>query len=123
MQALDGGHGFALKNEVIAHGLHGKHSDVLLLQNRKHFGLEAVEMVIHHVKRHLHGIKCELMSRRGSQHLQMDIGTLVTSKPDVPDFSGFSGFQRSLQSASGSKDTVGVVITNNLVKLQEIDPV
>src|SRR4029077_18291504 len=123
MQALDGGHGFALKNEGIAHGLHGKHPDVLFLQNRKHSGLKAVVMVVHHVKRHLYGIKCELMSGCGSQHLQMNIRALVTSKSDVPDFPGFSGFQHSLQSASGSEDAVGVVVANDLMKLQQIDPV
>jgi len=36
----------------------------LLLQNGKHLGLEAVEVMIHHVEGHLHCVASELMSGR-----------------------------------------------------------
>src|SRR5258705_3898280 len=63
VQALDGAHCLALENERVAHGLHAQHADVLLHQNRKHLGFEAAEMVVHHIERHLHSVKVEIMAR------------------------------------------------------------
>ena len=62
MKALHGGRCFALKNNVVTHGLHAEHADVVLDQEGQNFLFEAVEVRVHYVEGHLNGIERESVS-------------------------------------------------------------
>ena len=57
------------RNDTVAHGLHAEHADVMFHEHGEDFLFEAVIMRVHDVKRHLHGVKRELVSKSRLQHL------------------------------------------------------
>ena len=68
VQAINGRDGFALEHEAGSHGLHAENGDALLDGNGNDFFLEAVEVRVHDVERHLHGIEMKLVRRGDLQH-------------------------------------------------------
>src|SRR5258708_3999503 len=78
-------------------------------------------MRVHHVERHLHGVKSELMSGRRLQHLKMDVRTLMSSETDVPYFALLLSLQRGFHPATFSEDPVRIGVANNFMKLQQIN--
>ena len=78
-------------------------------QHGQHLLLEAVEVGIHHVQRHLHGVEAETVAAGDLEHLQMDLGALV---PGEADDSGPCPPSCASSTASiapsGGEDAVGV---------------
>src|SRR5438093_44014 len=68
MQALDGRHGLALKDEGIPHRFHSEHPDLVCDQGREDLMFETPKMRVQNVQRHLHGVKPEIVGRSARQH-------------------------------------------------------
>src|SRR5436309_10573555 len=85
VQALDRSHCLAGRDLTIPEGLHPEDSDPLLHEDRQDLLLEAFEVSVHHVQRHLDRVELEPMRRGRLEHPQMDRGTLVSCEADVPD--------------------------------------
>jgi hypothetical protein len=62
MQALDGRRGIAFQDDAATHGLHAQRADVQIRNSGQDKIRETSKMRIHHVDRHLHGVKPEVMS-------------------------------------------------------------
>ncbi len=61
MQAFDGRRGLALQDGAGTQRFHAQHADAGLDQHRHDAVLEAVEMRVHDVQRHLHRVKLKLV--------------------------------------------------------------
>src|SRR5882762_4743985 len=59
VKALHRGGCFALENNVITHGLHAEHADIVLEQDGQNSLFETIEVRVHYVERHLYGIERE----------------------------------------------------------------
>ena len=123
MQTFDRRRGLAVENDLVAHRLHAEHTDPVLDENRQNFLLEAVEMRVHHVERHLHGVEGELVGERGLEHLEMNVGAFVAGESDITHFPLLLGFEHGFHSAAAREDAVGIGIANYFVELQQINTV
>src|SRR5258708_2118930 len=80
-------------------------------------------MRVHDIQRHLHGVEQEAMLSRYVEHVQMDVGILVSGEADISDLA------RSLrvdERAIGTflvEDSMWIVIPEDLVMLYEIDAI
>jgi hypothetical protein len=123
VQALDRRHDAALEDEPVAHRLHGERSDLLLQEHRQHLMLEAPEVGVHHVERHLDGIEVDAMRPRGVEHPEMHVGVLVPGEPDVPDLARLLRLRHRLVCAAVREDAIRVLEADHLVVLQQIEVV
>src|SRR4029077_5452672 len=89
-------------------------------QNGQNFLFEAVEVRVHHVQRHLHGIEREAVSKSGLQHLQVDVGTFVASKSDVAQLALLLRFEDGFHPTAFGENAGSIGVANDLVKLHKI---
>src|ERR1039458_7412958 len=87
---------------MAADGLHTQRSDAALIQNRQNFLLEAVEVRVKGIQRHLHGVKW----KAGVQHGEMDLGVLVAGKAGEANLSFFFGAGQGFGCASRTDEEV-----------------
>lgn len=113
----------ALQDHPVAEGLHGERRDAVLHQIGQHEVAEAAEMRVHHVERHLHGIEVEAALGRHFEHLEVDARVLVAGEADIAQLAGFFGLDERLHGAALGEDPIGVVVAQDLVMLDEVDPV
>src|SRR5438876_374317 len=123
MQALDGRHGLALKDEGIPHRFHSEHPDLVRDQVGENLMFETPKMCVHDVQWHLHGVKTEFVGRSDLQHPEMNERILMPGKSDVTDLSGSLGFYHGLDCATGCEDPVWVFQSNNLMELHQVDAI
>ncbi|MFZ1119017.1 MAG: hypothetical protein WAN81_02180, partial [Candidatus Binataceae bacterium] len=102
---------------------HAQDADVALSQGRKNQVFEAIEMGIHYIERHLHGVKCEAVATCGPQHVKMNLRTLVAGEADVSQLAGFFRVERRFDSASASENSIRVIHPDHLVKLHQVDSI
>src|SRR5581483_8526796 len=120
MQTLDRRDGLALQNDGVAHRLHAEHSDIVLHQNWKDFAAEAVVMCVHHVERHLYGVESEAVSKSGVEHLQVDVGTLVSREPDVANPARLLRLQHGLHATARPKNSIWIGIAYHFMELHQV---
>src|SRR5439155_14302202 len=123
MQALDRAHRLARRDLTIAEGLHPQDPDPLLHEDGQDLPLEALEVSVHHVQRHLDRVEPEPVLRSRLEHLQVDRGILVSREADVPDPPRFLGLEGRLDRAPLGEDSVRILHPDDLVELQEVDDV
>src|SRR5712691_7816594 len=123
MQALDGAHRLAGRDLTIPEGLHPEDSDPVLHEDRQDLLLEALEVGVHHVQRHLNRVEPEPMLRGRLEHPQMNGGTLVSREADVADRSPVLRLKRRLDCAALGEDPVRILDPDDLMELQEVDDV
>src|SRR5438552_1823912 len=121
VKALAWDHGLAGRYLAISEGLHPKDSDPFLHQDRQDLLLEALEVRVHHVQRHLDRVEPEPVLRGRLEHPLMDRGILVSREPDVADPPCIPRLERCLDRPALSKNPVRILRPNDLVELQEID--
>jgi hypothetical protein len=73
--------------------------------------------------RHLHGVEAEIVLERDIQHVQMNLGTLMSREADVAYLPCRARFDHGLKSATGPEDLLGVVHSSYIVELDQIDVV
>src|SRR5438094_2638358 len=123
VQALDRSHWLAGRDLTIPEGLHPEDSDPLLHEDRQDLLLEAFEVSVHHVQRHLDRVELEPMRRGRLEHPQMDRGTLVSCEADVPDPPRILRLEGRLNRTPLGEDSVRILHSDDLVELQEVDDV
>lgn len=123
MQAFDGTDGFAFYDEVVAHRLHAKNSHLLLDGNRYDLFAEPLEMRVHEIERHLHGIEDEPVLGCGVQHVQVDVGALVAGEAEEVRLAGLARGQGGLHASTRREDAFRIVRANDPVELQRVQVV
>ena len=74
-------------------------------------------MCVHHIERHLDCIKREVAGKGRLQHLEMNVGALVSGETDVPDLTLLPRVDRCLQAACASPDKpVMLCVARNVVE-------
>ncbi|MGA2922087.1 MAG: hypothetical protein ABSE28_13325 [Candidatus Sulfotelmatobacter sp.] len=81
--------------------------------------LEAAEIGVERVQRHLHGIEREA----GIQHRKMNLGILMPGEPDEANFPVFLSFFQSLGCTALADEEFGIVIKGHTVDLPQIKAV
>jgi hypothetical protein len=120
VQAFRRGRRLALKNQPVSHRLHAQHADIVLHQDGQHFFLKAIEVRVHEVERHLHGIEMEVILFRLLKHVKVNVRVLVAGEADVPDLARPFCVEKGLHGASRRKDAVGILEANDFVVLQKV---
>ena len=83
--------------------------------------IQAAELRVENVQRHLRRIEMEVVRRRLLQHAQMHHRILVPCKSDEANLSGLFGRDGSFERAALTEDAVRIVESQNLVELEQID--
>src|ERR1035437_1096687 len=120
-QGLDRLYRVTVENKVIAETLHAQHSDAFAVEHRQHFVGKAAKMRVHHVQRHLHGVKVEIVLARVFQHAQMEIRILVAGEADVAYFARLFRIEHGFHGTALGEDPVGVFQANDFVELHQIN--
>src|SRR5665647_1353950 len=123
VQAFDRSHCPAVKDYPVSHRLHAEHTCPLTQEGRQHILLKALKMGIQYVQGHLDRVEPESMAGCHLEHFYVYTGTLVPGEPGIADLSFVLRFEYRLQCATGSKDPVRIIVVNNLMELEEVDPV
>src|SRR5947208_8188789 len=123
MQALDRADGLAGRDLAIPEGLHPEDSDPLLHEDRQDLLLEALEVRVHHVQRHLDRVEPEPVLRGRLEHPEVNRGVLVSRETDIADPPRIPRLEGGLDRPALSEDPVRILPPNDLVELQEIDDV
>ena len=63
------------------------------------------------------------MSEACVEHLQMDIGVLVTRESEIADLTGFLGGERRLKRTVGPEDAVRIAGADDFMELHKVDRV
>ena len=87
----------------LRHRLHAQDADLSLHQLRQDQLLEAAEVGVHHVERHLHGVEVEAVLLRDLEHVQVDVRVLVAGEADVADLAGLLGLDERFVGAASAK--------------------
>ena len=90
-------------------------------QNRQGLLFKTVVVGVHYIQWHLDTVESELVRERGLEHLVMDIRTLVPRKPDIAHLACFFRRYDRFHSPAGAKDSLRVIISDNLMKLEQVD--
>ena len=85
--------------------------------------LEAAEVRVHDVERHLHGVEAEAVLGRHLEHAQVDQRIFVAGEADEADLARLLRRQHGLHGAALGEDAVGVFQADDLVELHEVDDV
>ena len=93
----------------------------MLKRDRHDALLEAVEMRVHDVERHLHGVEAEAVPVGRLEHVAMDRRALVAGEADVADLALLARPQHGLQRAAWREHALGIVHADDLVELQQVD--
>src|SRR5438034_4490260 len=80
-------------------------------------------MRVHYIQRHLHGVEQEAVRSRHVEHVQMDVGILVSREADIPDLARSLRVDERTIGAFLVEDTMWIVIPQDLVMLHEIDAI
>src|SRR5580765_437121 len=120
MQTLHWCHCLAVQNQLVTHRLHAKYADLVFHEHRQHSFLETIEVGVHHVQRHLHGVEREAVSEGGLQHLQMDVGALVAGESNVAQLALFLRFDNGFHTTAFRENAGRIRIADDLVKLQKV---
>src|SRR5437773_2990378 len=123
VQALDRAHRLAGRDLTVPEGLHPEDSDSLLHEDLQDLLLEALEVGVHHVQRHLDRVEPEPVLRGRLEHPQMDRRTLVPREADVADLPRILRLEGRLDRPALGEDPVRVFPPDDLVELQEVDDV
>src|SRR5579884_2418060 len=107
MQALRGAYNSAARNDAIGQGLHAQDANVMLHQYRQHLFRKAAIVRVHHIQRHLYGIKGKVVSKRRVEHFQMNIGVFMTRKPMYRILPAFFAASRASMVPPGAKTRSG----------------
>ena len=123
MQALDGSDGARSQDDAVCHALHAEHADLLLHQFRHDHPLKAAVMSVHHVERHLRGVKHEPVCARHFQHVQVDAGILMAGEADITNLPRLPRFDERAVRSILVENAMRVLVSNDLVMLNQIDAV
>ena len=123
VQALDRRHGVRSQDDAVRHALHAEHADVLLHELGQDELLEAAEVRIHHVERHLHRVEREALLARHFEHVEMDVRILVPGEADVAELARLPRLEQRSVGALLVEDPVGILEADDLVMLHEIDAI
>src|SRR5258705_4882729 len=82
--------------------------------------LKTAEMGIHHIQRHLDGVEFEVVLRCSVEHSKVHYRILMPCEADVANLAGLLCVQHRLHCPAGSKDSIRVLKTNNLMKLHQV---
>src|SRR6267378_1087717 len=80
-------------------------------------------MRVHDIQRHLHGVKQEAVLSRHVEHVQMDVGILMSREADIPDLARSLPVDERTVGAFPVEDAMWIVIPQDLVMLHEIDAI
>src|SRR4029453_9233699 len=80
-------------------------------------------MRVHDVQRHLHGVEHEAVLEGYVEHVQMDVGILVSCEADIPDLARSLRVDERTIGAFLVEDSMWIVVPQNLVMLHEIDAI
>ena len=80
-------------------------------------------MRVHDIQRHLHGVEQEAVLSRHVEHVQMDVGVVVSREADIPDLARFLRVDECTIGAFLVEDSMWIVIPQDLVMLHEIDAI
>src|SRR5256886_5705988 len=123
LQRLNGLDGAAVEDVRVAEGLHAEWRNTFAIKHRQHFALEAAEVRIHHVERHLHGVEVEFVLSGEVEHTQVDRWILVACETDIADLAGFLSFHHRFECPTFSEDAIRVFETDDFVELHQVDAV
>lgn len=123
VQRLNGLDGVAVEDVRVAEGLHAEWRDTFAIKHGQHFALEAAEVRIHHVERHLLRVEAEAVLRRHLMHPQVDERVLVAGKADETDLPRLLRGQHRLLGSALGEDAVRVLQPDDLVVLEQVDDV
>src|SRR5215471_2735433 len=59
----------------------------------------------------------------GGEHFEMNVRTLVSGKTKEANFAGFLRGENGFESSSGCKDSIWIGVSNDFVKLKQVDTV
>src|SRR6202041_2724298 len=108
MQALGRRYHFAFQEDSAAHTLHPQDSNLFLDQDGQDMMLEAAEVSVHHIQRHLDGIESKALILGLREHIEVNVRIFVTRKTDVANLSGLTRFEKRLH---------GAILRENLVRV------
>ena len=86
--------------------LHPQDGDPVLHQLGNHPTLEAAEVPVERVDRHLDGVEADPVRARHLEHVQVDVGALVAGEPDEADLAGLARGVHRLPGAAGGEDAL-----------------
>ena len=90
-------------------------------QLRQHAFLEAAEVRIHHVERHLHRVKLKTVFTRDFEHVKMNARIFMTSETDETNLTGVARLYERGVGPLLVEDAMRIFVTKNLVVLDQID--
>src|SRR5207248_8894113 len=102
-------------------GLHTEWRDAFAIKHGQHFALEAAEVRIHHVERHLHGVEMEVVLSGEVKHAQVNRRILVACETDETDVARFLSFHHRFDCTAFSEDALRVFDADDFLDLHQID--
>src|SRR5260221_983430 len=103
MQAFNGADGSTFQNDATSDWFHAEDANFHGNKLRQYLLLEAVEMRVHHIDRHLHGVKTKTVRAGRFEHLEMNVRVFVTGEPDKPRLAHLIGVFQRLNGAAFRK--------------------
>src|ERR1700734_463925 len=82
---------------------------------------ETPKMGVHYIQRHLRRIEVKAVIRGNLQHIQMNMRVLVPGESDVANLACLPGIEESFISSAFGEYAVGIVESDNLMVLYQID--
>jgi hypothetical protein len=92
-------------------------------RRRQHLALEAPEVCVHHVERHLDRVEAEAVRLRGVEHPVVHRRILVAGEADEADLARLARGGERLDRAALGEDAVGILEPDRLVDLHQVDVV
>src|SRR5213076_453758 len=123
VQRLNGLNRVAVEDERVPEGLHAEWRDAFAIKHGQHFALEAAEVRIHHVERHLHAVEVEFVLSGEVEHTQVNERVLVACETDIADLAGFLSFHHRFDCTAFSEDAIRVFEADDFVELHQVDAV
>ena len=123
MQAVHRLNCAALQNDPVTEAFHAQGTNSLFQSAGNDKSREAPKVRIHYVDRHLHCVEAESGVLGNIQHLKVNAGVFMAGKADETYLACLFGCEDGFHRSTFIEDTIGIVITENLVVLEEIDVV
>jgi hypothetical protein len=123
VQALDGGDGAGFQDDAVCHALHAEHADLLLHQLGHNHPFKAAVMGVHDVERHLRRVEHEPVCAGHLQHVQVDAGIFMAGEADIAKLPRLPRFEERAVGALLIENAMRVLVSNDLVMLNQIDAV
>src|SRR5437660_3328981 len=80
-------------------------------------------MRVHDIQRHLYAVEHEAVLSRHVEHVQMDLGILVSREADIPDLARSLRVDERTIGAFLVEDPMWIVVAQDLMMLYEIDAI